>query len=166
MAKNSSFDITTGCDYQEIDNALNQARKEIIKRYDFKNVVAEINFEQSNNSIEIRTEDNFKLDAIWAILVSKFIARKVPLENIKRNPLETASGGSVRQSLSLIQNIESDIARAITNHVKDMKLKRTQAQNQTDSIRVSSPNRDDLQKVMRNLENKDWGIKLLFGNYR
>ena len=73
MAKNSSFDITTGCDYQEIDNALNQARKEIINRYDFKNVVAEINFEQSNNSIEIRTEDNFKLDAIWAILVSKFI---------------------------------------------------------------------------------------------
>ena len=90
----------------------------------------------------------------------------MPLENIKRNPLETASGGSVRQSLSLIQNIESDIARAITNHVKDMKIKRTQAQNQTDLIRVSSPNRDDLQKVMQNLENEDWGIKLLFGNYR
>jgi uncharacterized protein YajQ (UPF0234 family) len=166
MAKSSSFDITTGCDFQEIDNALNQARKEIVNRFDFKNIVAEINFDHSTNSIEIRTVDNFKLDAIWAILVSKFIARKVPLENIKRNPSENASASSVKQSLSLVQNIEPDTARAITNYVKEMKLKRTQAQNQKESIRVSSPNRDDLQKVMSNLENEDWGIKLLFGNYR
>lgn len=166
MAKSESFDITTGCDPQEVDNALNQARKEIQNRYDFKGVTAEISYDRDAGTIGIHTEDNFKLDAIWQILVSRFVARDVPVENIQREDPENATGGTVRQTMTIVQGIDGDTARSINKFIRDLKIKKVQAQIQNDALRVQAPKRDDLQTVISALREEDWGIKLNFGNYR
>ena len=166
MAKSESFDITTGCDPQEVDNALNQARKEIQNRYDFKGVLAEISYDRDAGTIGIHTSDNFKLDAIWQVLVGRFVARDVPVENVQRGNVEPASGGTVRQTLTLVQAIDGDTARKINKFIRDQGLKKVQSQIQNDALRVSGPSRDDLQVVMTALRAEDWGMKLNFGNYR
>ncbi len=166
MAKSESFDITTGCDLQEVDNALNQARRELTNRYDFKGVRADIEFERDTGSITIYTEEQFHLDAIWSVLVSRFVARKVPIENVERAEPEQAAGGTIRQVLKLVQGIDADTGRAINKFIKELKLKRVQSQIQNEAVRVSAPKRDDLQLVISALREKDWGMHLNFGNYR
>ena len=166
MAKSESFDITTGCDLQEVDNALNQARREITNRYDFKGVKADIDFDRDAGTIAIHTEEQFHLDAIWGVLVGRFVARKVPVENIERAEPEQASGGTIRQTMTLVQGIDSDKGRAINKFIKELKLKRVQSQIQNDAVRVSAPKRDDLQSVIAALREEDWGMHLNFGNYR
>jgi uncharacterized protein YajQ (UPF0234 family) len=166
MAKTESFDITTGCDLQEVDNALNQARREIQNRYDFKGVKADITYDRDAGTITIHTQEQFHLDQIWQVLVSKFVARKVPLENIHRADPEPASGSTTRQTLTLVQAIDTDTGRKINKFIKDMKLKKVQSQIQNDTVRVTAPSRDDLQSVIKALRSEDWGIALTFGNYR
>jgi hypothetical protein len=166
VAKSESFDITTGCDPQEVDNALNQARKEITNRYDFKNVLADITHDREAGTISIHTSDDFKLDAIWAVLVGRFVARSVPVENVVRGAVEPATGATVRQVITLVQVIDSDTARKINKFIRDQKLKKVQSQIQNDTVRVSAPNRDDLQLVMAALRAEDWGMQLNYGNYR
>ncbi len=166
MAKTESFDITTGCDLQEVDNAVNQARKQLIGRFDFKGVLAEIDYDRAAATISIHTTDEFKLDAIWQALVGRFVSRKVPVENMKRSDVETAGGSTVRQVVTLVQGIDGDLARQITKFIRDQKLKRVQQQIQGDAVRVSAPNRDDLQAVIRAVRAEDWGLELTFGNYR
>lgn len=166
MAKSESFDITTGCDLQEIDNALNQARRELTNRYDFKGVKADIEFDRDAGRITVQTQEQFHLDAIWSVLVSRFVARKVPIENIERAEPEQASGGTIRQVLQLIQGIDADTGRAINKFIKALKFKRVQAQIQDETVRVTAPKRDDLQLVISALREEDWGIHLNFGNYR
>jgi uncharacterized protein YajQ (UPF0234 family) len=166
MAKSESFDITTGCEPQEVDNALNQARKEITNRYDFKNVLADITYDGGAGTISIHTSDDFKLDAIWQVLVGRFVARNVPVENVQRGDVEPATGGTVRQTMTLVQAIDSDTARKINKFIRDQKLKKVQSQIQNDAVRVSAPNRDDLQLVMAALRAEDWGMQLNYGNYR
>ena len=166
MAKSESFDITTGCDPQEVDNALNQARREITNRYDFKNVLADITYDGGAGTISIHTSDDFKLDAIWQVLVGRFVARNVPVENVQRGDVEPATGGTVRQTMTLVQAIDSDTARKINKFIRDQKLKKVQSQIQNDAVRVSAPNRDDLQLVMAALRAEDWGMQLNYGNYR
>jgi hypothetical protein len=166
MAKTESFDVSTGVDLQEVDNAVNQARKEITTRFDFKGVLADISYDRAKPSLSIHTTDEYKLEAIWQVLSSRFIARSVPLKNLKRGGVDPASGGSVRQDIPITQSIDSDTARKIVKHLKDAGYKKVQAQIQGDEVRVSAPSRDELQAVIKDLKEQDWGIELKFGNYR
>jgi len=166
MAKDSSFDITTGADLQEVDNAVNQAKREIANRFDFKGVLAEIDFDRSAAKINVHTTDDYKLEAIWQVLVQRMIARSVPVKNVKRGNIEKAAGGTVRQEISLTQSIDTDTAKKIVKFIKDQKFKKVQAQVQGDAVRVSSPSRDELQQVIQAVKSQDFGIELKFGNYR
>lgn len=166
MAKDESFDITTGCDLQEVDNAVNQARKEISTRFDFKGVLAEIEYDRQKAVIDVHTADEYKLEAIWQVLSGRLIARAVPLKNVKRGDEEKAGGGTLRQEMALTQAIDGDTAKKIAKFIKDQKYKKVQAQVQGDAVRVSSPSRDELQAVINDLKGEDWGIELKFGNYR
>ncbi|MCE7927773.1 MAG: YajQ family cyclic di-GMP-binding protein [Dehalococcoidia bacterium] len=166
MAKDESFDITTGVDLQEVDNAVNQARKEIGTRFDFKNVLADIEYDRQAAKLNIHTTDEYKLEAIWQVLSARFVARDVPLKNIVRGKPQQAGGSTVRQELTLTQGIESEIARKIVKFIKDQKYKKVQAAIQGDAVRVSSPGRDELQQVIAALKAQDYGIELKFGNYR
>ena len=163
---NESFDITTGCDLQEVDNAINQATKEITGRFDFKNILVEVEFKRAENKIEVHTTDEYKLDAIWDVLLGRLIARKVPTKNLKREDLQPSGGSTVRQEITLVQAIDSDTARKISKFIRDQKLKKVQSQIQGDAVRVTGPSRDDLQTTMAALRAEDWGIELTFGNYR
>ena len=166
MAKTESFDITTGVDLQEVDNALNQARKEITNRFDFKNVVAEIDYDREAPKITIHTADDYKLEAIWQALTQRFVARNVPLKNLKRGNVEKAAQSTVRQEVTITQAIDSETARNIVKFLKDKKYKKVQSSVQGDAVRVSAPSRDELQGVIRDVKAEDWGIELKFGNYR
>jgi len=166
MAKDESFDITTGCDLQEVDNAVNQALKEITGRFDFKGILAEIEYKRADGKIEIHTTDDYKLDAIWQVLVGRLISRNVPVKNLKRDDPERASGDTVRQSISMVQGIDSDTAKQITQFIRDQKYKKVKTQVQGDAVRVTSPSRDELQAVITALKAEDWDVELNFGNYR
>ena len=166
MAKTESFDITTGADLQEVDNALNQARKEIANRFDFKNVLADIDFDRDKATITIHTADDYKLEAIWQVLLQRFAARDVPLKNMERGKVNPAAGGTVRQEIEIVQGLDTDLAKKIVKHIKSQKFKKAQAQVQGDAVRVSSPSRDELQSVIQTVKEEDWGVELNFGNYR
>ncbi|MDA0302222.1 MAG: YajQ family cyclic di-GMP-binding protein [Chloroflexi bacterium] len=163
---NESFDITTGCDLQEVDNAVNQALREITGRFDFKNVLVEIEFSRADDKINVHTTDEYKLDAIWDALLGRLIARKVPIKNLKRGDMAQAGGNTVRQEITLVQAIDSDTAKSISKFIRDQKYKKVTAQIQGDAVRVSGPSRDDLQSAMAALKGEDWGVELEFGNYR
>ncbi|HEX4823911.1 MAG TPA: YajQ family cyclic di-GMP-binding protein [Candidatus Polarisedimenticolaceae bacterium] len=166
MAGQQSFDITTGCDLQEVDNAVNQALKEITQRFDFKGIKAGIDLMKAENKIVLTGPDDFKIKAIWDVLQGKLVKRKVPLRNLKAGDIQPAGGGTARQEISLQQGIPIDTAREIVKYLKDQKLKKVQAAIQADQVRVSSPSRDDLQHAMGLLRQKDFGVELQFGNYR
>src|SRR6476659_2081173 len=108
MASNPSFDVSTGADLQEVDNAVNQALKEITGRYDFKGVLVEVDYDRKAGTIAIHTTDQFKLDAIWDVLCGRLVARKVPVENMKREEAQPAGGGTVRQTVTLVQGIDKE----------------------------------------------------------
>lgn len=166
MAKTESFDITTGVDLQEVDNALNQARREIGTRFDFKGVTAEIDYDRTNAKINIHTTDDYKLEAIWQVLTQRFVSRNVPLKNLRRGAIQPAAGGTVRQEVTLVQGIDGDLAKKIVKHIKDQKFKKATPAIQGDAVRVSAPSRDELQAVITAVKSEDWGIELKFGNYR
>jgi uncharacterized protein YajQ (UPF0234 family) len=166
MAKDESFDITTGCDLQEVDNAVNQALKEISGRFDFKGVLAEIEFNRADEKINIHTTDEFKLDGIWQALLARLISRQVPVKNLKREDVERAGGDTVKQTISLVQSIDSETAKKITTFIRDQKLKKVKTQVQGDAVRVTGSSRDELQTVIRSLKEQDWDVELSFGNYR
>jgi cyclic-di-GMP-binding protein len=166
MPPTQSFDVTVGCDLQEVDNAVNQARKELAQRYDFKDVKFEIDFRRAENQIVLSTPDEFKLNAIWEVLQSKMVRRGVPPRNLKRNKVEAAAAGTVRQQIDLQQGIPVETAREIVKLIKDQKLKKVQSAIQGDQVRISSPSRDELQGVISLLKGHDFGMELKFGNYR
>lgn len=166
MAKSESFDISTGVDLQEVDNAVNQARKEVSNRYDFKKVLAEIDYERPAAKLSLRAESDFTLESLWEVLAQRLRARKVPLKNLKRGNIEKAAGSTVRQEVKLAQSIDSDTARKIQRFIKDGGYKKVQASIQGDEVRVSGESRDELQAVIQAVKAEDWGIELNFGNYR
>jgi uncharacterized protein YajQ (UPF0234 family) len=166
MAPTQSFDITTGCDLQEVDNALNQTRKEITQRYDFKGVHVELEFRRQDNVIRLAAPDEFKLKAVYEALQNKMIRRKVPVKNIHPGKIEPAGGSTVRQELSLQQGIPTETAREIVKRIKERKMKKVQAAIQGEQVRISSPSRDALQSVIELLKEQEFGIELQFGNYR
>jgi len=166
MAGQASFDITSTVDLQEVDNAVNQARKELAQRYDFKGSKAAIDFKRAENAIELVADDTFKMEAVWDILLTRMVRRNVPVKNLKASEVEPMAGGLVKRTVSLQQGISADAARDIVRFLKDQKLKKVQAAIQGDQLRVSSSSKDDLQTVIRLLRAQDFDIELQFGNYR
>ena len=166
MATVASFDITSGVDLQEVDNAVNQARKEIAQRYDFKGSRAAIELDRAANAITLIADDEFKMHAVWEILQGRLVRRGVPIKNLTPGEVERAANDTVRRVVALQQGIPADAARDIVKYLKDRKLKKVQAAIQADQVRVSSPSKDDLQEAMRVLREHDFGVALQFGNYR
>ena len=162
----ASFDITSTVDLQEVDNAVNQARKEIAQRYDFKGSKASIDFKRAENVLELLADDSFKMDAVWDILQMRLIKRSVPVKNLKPGDLETMGVGMVKRTVTLQQGVPSDAARDIVKFLKDQKLKKVQAAIQGDQLRVSAPSKDELQTAIQMLRREDFGVDLQFGNYR
>lgn len=166
MANVSSFDITSNVDLQEVDNALNQARKEVAQRYDFKGTKAQIDFDPKESKLVLAADDEFKLNALWEIIQTRLIRRNVPVKNLVRGAAIPAANSTVRQEISLQQGIPSEKAKDIVKFLKDAKLKKVQASIQGDQVRVTSASKDDLQDAMRLLREQDFGVALQFGNYR
>ena len=166
MATQCSFDITSNVDLQEVDNALNQARKEVAQRYDFKGSKASIEFDPKESKLVLVADDDFKLNALWEILQTRLIRRNVPVKNMTRGTIQPAANTTVRQDISLQQGIPSEKAKDIVKFIKDAKLRKVQASIQGDQLRIASPSKDELQDVMRLLREQDFGVALQFGNYR
>ncbi|HKW01530.1 MAG TPA: YajQ family cyclic di-GMP-binding protein [Vicinamibacterales bacterium] len=166
MAGQASFDVTSKVDLQEVDNAVNQARKELAQRYDFKGSKSAIDFKRAENVIEILADDNFKMDAVWDILQTRMVRRGVPVKNLKAGDVLPVAGGLVSRTITLQQGIPIEAARDIVKFIKDQKLKKIQAAIQGDQLRVSSPSKDELQAAIRVLKAQDFGVELQFGNYR
>jgi uncharacterized protein YajQ (UPF0234 family) len=158
-----SFDIVSQIDMQEVDNAVNQTVKEITQRYDFKNSKSEVTLEK--DSIRLLADDDFRLKAIIDILQSKCIKRGVSLKALNYGSVETASGGLVRQIVTLQQGISKEKGKEILAAIKDTKLK-VQGQIQEDQVRVTGKNIDDLQEIIRLLKGKDLGVEMQFINFR
>ena len=165
MASTYSFDVTSNIDMPEVDNAVNQARKEIAQRFDFKGSQAAIDLDAKANTLTLTAEDNFKLESVWDVLQTRLIKRSVPVKNLKREEIQPASGSTVKQVITLQQGIPSDAAKDIVKHLKESK-KKVQAQIQADQVRVTSGSKDELQDAMQALLAKDFGVSLQFGNYR
>jgi cyclic-di-GMP-binding protein len=166
MANMCSFDITSNVDLQEVDNALNQARKEVAQRYDFKGSKASIEFDAKESKLVLVADDEFKLNSLWEIVQTRLVRRNVPVRNLARGPAVPSANTTVRQEITLQQGIPTDTARDIVKFLKDAKLKKVQASIQGDQLRVQSPSKDDLQEAMRILREGDFGVALQFGNYR
>jgi len=166
MANLASFDITSGVDLQEVDNAVNQARKEVAQRYDFKGSRASIDFNREENTITLTADDDFKMTALWEVVQTRLVRRGVPTKNLTPGELERAANDTVRRVIALQQGIPAEAARDIVKFLKDRKLKRVQAAIQADQVRVSSASKDELQEAMRLLREQDFGVSLQFGNYR
>jgi len=166
MAATSSFDVVSEVDFQEVDNALNQARKEVVQRYDFKGAKAEITLNQAEKTLTLLASDEFKITALWEIILARLVRRSVPTKNFVLGEKEPAAGGAVRCVVTIQQGIPSEAAREIVKFLKDRKLKKVQAAIQGDQLRISSPSKDDLQEVMQLLREQDFGLELQFGNYR
>jgi uncharacterized protein YajQ (UPF0234 family) len=166
MAQTSSFDVTTGVDLQEVDNAINQTQKEIAQRYDFKGSKAEVDFKRAESKIVLVADSDFQMTALFDVLQSKFIKRGVPVKNLDVGEIKPAGGDTVRREIGLKMSLDGDTAKKVAAAIKDAKLKKVQAAIQGDQVRVSSPSKDDLQDAMTLLRGKDFGVELKFGNYR
>jgi len=164
MAGESSFDVVSRVDPQELDNALNQARKEIAGRFDFKNSVASI--ENDAASITVLADDELKLRNVIDIIQSKAVKRGIDLKALDLSkPPEAASGSALRQKIAIRAGIPKDKSKALIEAIKAAKLK-VQAQYQDEQIRVSGKSKDDLQKVQQLLKKLDYELPLQFVNYR
>src|SRR6266481_2397566 len=166
MPATASFDITSTIDFQEVDNALNQARKEVGQRYDFKGATAEIDLNAADKTLTLTASDEMKMNALWEIVLTRLVRRGVPVKNFKAPESEPAAGGTVRRVIPIQQGIPIEASRDIVKFIKDKKLKKVQAAIQADQVRVSSPSKDELQEAMRTLREHDFGVALQFGNYR
>ena len=166
MAAQSSFDITSTIDFAEVDNALNQARKEAGQRYDIKGAKADIDLSTADKKLTLTTDDEMKMNALWEIVQTRLVRRGVAVKNFKVPDSEPAAGGAVRRVIEIQQGIPIEAAREIVKFLKDKKIKKVQAAIQADQVRVSAPAKDDLQEAMRALREHDFGVALQFGNYR
>jgi uncharacterized protein YajQ (UPF0234 family) len=166
MAATSSFDITSTIDFQEVDNALNQARKEVAQRFDFKGARADIELNPTEKTLTLTADSEFKMNALWEIVQTRLVRRGVAVKNFKGGESQPAAGGTVRRVIEIQQGIPIEAAREIVKFLKDQKLKKVQAAIQADQVRVSSPSKDELQQAMQQLRERDFGVALQFGNYR
>jgi cyclic-di-GMP-binding protein len=166
MAQQNSFDVSTGADLQEVDNAINQARKEVATRYDFKGTDCTIDFDPKTGKFTLEADDEYRLTALFDVLQTRLIRRQVPVRNLKPGAVQDATRGRARQEIDLAQGIPTDTAKQIVKDVKARGFKKVQVAIQGDELRVTSPSRDELQAVMGFLREQDYGLELKFGNYR
>ena len=166
MASLASFDISTGADLQEVDNAVNQATKEVAQRYDFKGSKAAIAFDRATATLTLVADDDFKMKALFDVLQGKLIKRSVPVKNLELGTVTPAANDTVRREIKLTQGIPQEKAKAIVKAIKDRKFKKAQASIQGDEIRIQSASKDELQEVIAFLRGQDWGLELKYGNYR
>ena len=159
----SSFDITSTVDLQEVDNAVNQAKKELANRFDFKGSKAEIILEK--NEIKLAAEDQFKIRALAEIVMGKLAKRQISLKNVEKLEPDVSPLGHSRQVIKIKQGIESTIAKQVTAFIRDTKLKVT-TQIQGEEIRVTGKSRDDLQAVIAAVRAKEFPVALQFQNFR
>lgn len=165
MAQQNSFDIVSEVDLQEVDNALNQARKEIAQRYDFKDSKSSIDFNTKEKQIIIISDDDFKLKSVIDIVQSKLIKRSVPIKALDYGKVEPAANSTIRQIISLRVGIDKENSKKVVKIIKDSKL-RVQAQIMDDQIRVTGKSKDDLQDVMKIVREADLPFATQFVNYR
>jgi hypothetical protein len=165
MAQQFSFDIVSEIDFQEVDNALNQARKEIQQRYDFKGVTTTLDLDQKEKKITATSGNDFHLKSAVDILQNKMIKRGIHLKALKYGAIEEAAGGAARQVIHLRVGIEKEDAKEIVKLIKDSKLK-VQAQIMEDQVRVSGKDKDGLQSAQKLVREKDFPFAIQFTNYR
>jgi uncharacterized protein YajQ (UPF0234 family) len=163
VASESSFDVVSRVDRQELDNALNQARKEIENRFDFKHSKTNIDFD--GKKITLVSDDELKMRNVVDILQSKAVRRGIDIKAFEFGELEPAASGTVRQVITLRSGIPKEQSRELLAHIKALRLKVT-AQYQDDQVRVSAKNKDDLQKVIASLRSMEFELPLQFVNYR
>jgi len=165
MAADSSFDIVSHVNFQEVDNALHQARKEIIQRYDFKDSKSSIELKEKEKEIILISDDEYKMKSVVDIVQSKMIKRGIHLKALKYGKVEPAANSTVRQVITLRNGIAKEDAKLITKMVKDSKIK-VNAQIMEDQVRVAGKNKDDLQSVIQMVKNADLPFHVQFVNYR
>ncbi len=158
-----SFDIVSKVDMQEVDNAINQAKKEIAQRYDFKGTKSEIDMKE--DAIIVLADDDYKLTAIIDIIQSKMLKRSISLKSLDYGKEEAASMGMVRQTITIKQGIATEKAKEINKIIKETKMK-VQSQIQGDQVRITAKKIDDLQAVIQLLKGKDLEVDLQFINMR
>jgi uncharacterized protein YajQ (UPF0234 family) len=166
MAQLASFDVTTGVDLQEVDNAINQAQKELAQRYDFKGSNASIEFNRADALILLVANSDYQMTSLFDIVQSKLIKRGVPVKNLDVGDAKPAGGDTLRQEVKLKMALDGDTAKKVAAAIKEAKLKKVQAAIQGDQVRITGPSRDDLQEAIALLKGKDFGVQLQFGNYR
>ncbi|MCC7055172.1 MAG: YajQ family cyclic di-GMP-binding protein [Gemmatimonadaceae bacterium] len=166
MAETNSFDVTTSVDLQEVDNAVNQAKKEVGQRYDFKGVMAEIEFSRAESKIELKSNSDMHMESMFDVLQAKLIKRGVPVKNLDVGDVKPMGGDTLMRTINLKMNLDGDTAKKVAAAIKAAKLKKVQAAIQGDQVRVTSPSRDDLQEAIALLRKEDFGVELQFGNFR
>lgn len=159
-----SFDITSEVDTQEVRNAVDQAHREIVNRFDFKNTDPSIELDDTGITIKCSTEE--RLAALRQVLEEKMVRRGVSLKALSYGKIEEASGGAARQRVDLVAGISSDKAKEINKFIKNLGLKGVQSQTQGEQIRVTGKKRDDLQSVIAACKEHDFDVPLQFGNFR
>ncbi len=165
MAQDNSFDIVSKVDLQNLDNAVNNAMKEIKSRYDLKNTNSSIELDKGDNTVKLIADADFQLDQIIQVLYQKMIKQGIDIKAIKSKGREPAGGDKIREIFNPINGIEQEVAKKIIKDIKDTKLK-VQTTIQGDQLRISSRSRDDLQAAISAVREKDYGIALQFVNYR
>ncbi len=165
MADEFSFDVVSKTDLQEVENAFQQANKEMATRFDFKGSISKVDFDKKAPSLTLFSDDEGKLKSVIDILQNKLIKRGVSLKALDYQKIEPAEKATVRQVVKLKQGIPSEKAKEIVKLIKDLKLKVTPSI-QADQVRVASKSKDELQNTMHHLRNKDFGLDLQFINYR
>ena len=166
MAQNSSFDVTTGVDLQEVDNAINQAQKELAQRYDFKGSRASLEFRRAEAMLVLVADNDFQMKSLFDIVQTRLIKRHVSVKNLDIGDIVPAGNDTVRREIKLKTALDGETAKKVAAAIKDAKLKKVQAAIQGDQVRVTSPSRDELQTAIALLRSQDFGVELKFGNYR
>lgn len=165
MAKDNSFDIVSEVDLQEVDNAYQQAAKELVQRYDLKDSGATLEFSKGDKSFSLSAPSDFVGGQVKDVLNSKLVKRGIDLKAVSWSAPQAATGGTVRYTGTIVMGIETDLAKKINRDIKDEKFK-VKVQIEGDKLRVSAPKRDDLQTVIAFVKDQDYGIPLQFTNYR
>jgi len=165
MAKDSSFDVVSQVDIQEVDNAFGQAKKEITQRYDLKDSGASISLDKANKTLTVSAPSDFVAKQVIDIISSKLIKRGIDLGAVNWGKVEAASGGTVKQTASIVDGIDKETAGKINKDIKATKLK-VKVTIEGDKLRVSGPKLDTLQEVIAFLKEQDYGQPLQFTNYR
>jgi uncharacterized protein YajQ (UPF0234 family) len=166
MAKDNSFDIVSEVDLQEVDNAYQQARKEMTQRYDLKDSKATLDFDRGTHRLTLTAPSEFVAKQVIDVLNTKLVHRKIDLKAVRWSDPEAARGMTVRTYATIVAGIDKDLAQKISKDIRARKLKNAKVQIEGDKLRVFSPSRDTLQEVIAFLKEQDYGQPLQYSNYR